>query len=425
MMENQRLETGVKAEYDTAKTIIMHTPGEEIFMGTLQGMAALYDKDPIDSILIAKQHEKYINTLKQNNINVITVKETLLSGTLDKNNNKILGNDLDNLIKFAESCVQIVYPIELSLERLQDMKLYKARSMRAAHPTDLVRMILQRPSAYIHKCSENTEFIAESYKLHPLMNMHFLRDQQITTDKGIVIGKMNSVQRRLETDVTKYIFNKLELPIVGEITGSGRLEGGDFIPCGDYAFIGQGHRTNAEGIKQLLESNALGYKEIAVVKDSFMQQDEMHLDTYFNIAGPNKAVILEDRIDHYAKNNFVKTDPRKKTTVDIYQFVGDGYKKKKIMSFQKYLASKGFSVKDDSLIPLTKKEQLNYGCNFLTIAANKVIAVDIVDDDDRYGVDYINKMRKSGIDVIPIPFNEFVKTYGAPHCATQVIYRSK
>ncbi|MBU0666517.1 MAG: hypothetical protein KKC26_04080 [Nanoarchaeota archaeon] len=408
----------VKSEYDKAKTIIMHTPGEEIFFGTLQGTAALFESKPIDRYKVTEEHNNYVNTLKKQGIEVKLITDILLDGTIDEKGAKKTGSELDKLVEFALKSVKYYYPIELNIDELKSLKNYKQKTLEELHPKDLVKIILEKPEIKIKLSEEgNTNYIAESYKLNPVMNMHFLRDQQITTDKGIVIGKMNSTQRRAETEITKFAFEKLGLNIICEIKGEGRLEGGDFIPCGEFAFIGQGLRTNAEGIKQLLENQALGYDEIAVVKDYFKNQEEMHLDTYFNIAGPNKAVILEDRVNHYnEQGKFVKANPEKKTTIDLYTLTNGTYvRAEKDIPFQDYLSKKGFKVEDNSLITLTKEEQLNYGINFLTIDENKVVAVKCVSKN------YLEKMN--GIEVIEIPFKNFVLTSGAPHCAAQVTQR--
>lgn len=74
--------------------------------------------------------------------------------------------------------------------------------------------------------------------------MYFMRDQVITTPKGIVVGKMNSYQRRVETDIVRFALQKLNIKPILEIQGDGRLEGGDYIPAGEYVLIGQGLRTN-------------------------------------------------------------------------------------------------------------------------------------------------------------------------------------
>jgi len=411
----------VKAEYDRAQTIIMHTPGGELFFGVLQPSSALFQNEPINRYKVKAQHKEYVSTLEKQGIKVLTIKDILLEGTLNENDELVKGLKLEELIGLAEKSIQYTYSDDITKEKIAETQSLHKKIIYNLDPRDLIKIIFGQPEIRIKKCYEgNTDLLSE-YVQNPVMNLHFQRDQQITTDMGVVIGKMNSTQRRAETEITKLAYKKLGINPVYEVQGDGRLEGGDFIPCGDYAFLGQGLRTNAEGVKQLLENKAMSYKEVAVVKDLYKQQNEMHLDTYFNIAGKKKAVILEDRVNHYnEKGELVKADPKKQSLVDVYKLIGNEYVlDEKDKSFQEYLGEKGFSVDKGSLVTLTKEEQLNYGVNFLTISNNNIIAIKGVSKE------YISKMEKAGINVTEIPFDEFVKTYGAPHCATQVIYRSK
>ena len=52
------------------------------------------------------------------------------------------------------------------------------------------------------------------------------------------------------------------------------------------------------------------------VKDSFLDQSQMHLDTFFNIIGPRKVVLLESRLD-------IK-DEKMRLLIDIYEKGEDG-----------------------------------------------------------------------------------------------------
>lgn len=416
------LDVSVKAEYDKAKVIVAHTPEEELFYGCLQGEAALFEKTPFDRFKAIDEHIKYVQRLRDEGINVVLLRDILLEGTVDDKGNKVDSPETVELTRLAEGSLFYSYPIELPLDRLAELKASKSQTLAALHPFDLVRIVLLKPRVRIGISDEgNSELIAESYSLQPVMNLHFLRDQQITTDRGIVIGRMNSSQRRVETEITTFAFRKLGIRPRYVVQENGRLEGGDFIPCGNYAFIGQGLRTNSEGIRQLLDHNVFGYEEIAVVKDPYKQQDEMHLDTYFNVTSPNKAVVLEDRVDHYnEKGDSVRADPKRRTVVDVYKREGSLYiRVRENVPFQEYLKEKGFVVgkpgEDNSLITLSKEEQLNYGINFLTIRENTIITVEGVSQN------YLQKMN--GITVIEIDFSTFVKTFGAPHCATQVICR--
>jgi arginine deiminase len=420
-LENRTYQNiGVQAEFHTARKILMHTPSFELLYGVLMPEAALFEDKPINRFAVKKEHENYIDTLKKQGIDVIKVEDVLLQDTIDPEGNPIEGKALDDLIAFAAKSVKFWYSNELAADKITDLKAKELEYIKVQHPQDLAHLILNKPEIHISKSHESNTDIIPQYVVNPVMNMHFLRDQQITTDKGVVIGRMNSSQRRAETEITTFVFNKLGINPVYTVEGEGRLEGGDFIPCGDFAMIGQGLRTNAEGIKQLFENQAFGYEEVAVVKDAYKKQDEMHLDTYFNILGSKKALILEDRVDHLDSNgNVISAMPEKKTTVDVYTKCGSEYiPGRKDIPFQDYLESKGFNAKDGSLIIMTKDEQLNYGCNVLTLSDNKVIAVNHVSEQ------YKQKMQIAGVDVVYVPLKNFVLTYGAPHCATQTIYRT-
>lgn len=77
----------------------------------------------------------------------------------------------------------------------------------------------------------------------------------------------------------KFCFQKLRVPIVGDVKWPGTLEGGDFFPAGnDLCFIGVGLRSNMYAVQQLLDQNLWGTRRVAVVKDYFDQdQQRMHL----------------------------------------------------------------------------------------------------------------------------------------------------
>jgi arginine deiminase len=56
-------------------------------------------------------------------------------------------------------------------------------------------------------------------------NLIFTRDQQITTKSGLVLGRLCSPQRDGEVAVMKFVFDKLGVPIIGQIEEPGTLEG--------------------------------------------------------------------------------------------------------------------------------------------------------------------------------------------------------
>lgn len=80
----------------------------------------------------------------------------------------------------------------------------------------------------------------------------YTRDALVITPKGIVKPRMGKPQRRQESDTNAAALIALGFPIAGEITGEGKLEGGDLVWLDRHTLLaGVGYRTNLEGVQQL------------------------------------------------------------------------------------------------------------------------------------------------------------------------------
>ena len=100
--------------------------------------------------------------------------------------------------------------------------------------------------------------------------------------------------------------------------------------------------------------------------------------------------------------------------VDVYELEDDGYKLKAAnVEFQKFLEEEmGFK-----LIPVSRGNQLCYGVNFLTIAPNKILAIDGV------SIEYKQTLKDARVDATWMDFHNLTGGYGATHCTTQVLLR--
>ncbi len=408
-LASDTFKTGAEAEWYPARTILMHMPDEEIFLGVTHPAAALFEK----SFSLQEAQGEFINYVKnltEQGAEVIRVKDVLLDGTLTHQGLPQPGEKLDELRAFASEFLQIDTS-KLPPEMRQAQEEYKSRTIANLSPQELVRIILLRPTVILEQTDINTEFKAK-YEEAPLMNLYFCRDQMITTAKGIVIAKMNSTQRADETKVLKFVLKKLGVKPIYEVTGEGRLEGGDYFSAGDVAMIGQGLRTNPEGVRQLLEHQVFGTPKVAVVKDSWENQEQMHLDTYFNIIGPKLAVLVDMRMNLPDK----PASPDITTLVDLYE-LQDGKYVKTISdrNFQDWLETDlGFQ-----LIPVSRADQNRYAINFLAVRANRIMAI------DGASRAYKQALRERGVDATWMDFSALTAGYGAAHCMTQVIRREK
>jgi N-dimethylarginine dimethylaminohydrolase len=80
----------------------------------------------------------------------------------------------------------------------------------------------------------------------------YTHDALIITPKGLVRPRMGKPQRRKEASVNGAMLEKLGFSIAGEITGEGKIEGGDLVWIDRHTLLaGVGYRTNVEGVRQL------------------------------------------------------------------------------------------------------------------------------------------------------------------------------
>lgn len=405
---------GSYAEWGKPTDILMHTPQQELFVGVIHPEAALFER-PFSISGAAAEHRNFISLLRKQGARVHTVVETLLAGTMDERGRVTPGPALDALRDFAAQFITID-AAALTADEQAEQKDYLHKTLQKLHPEELVQCILQCPTVHLrHSEVPNTRYSA-TYELAPVMNLYFCRDQQITTAKGVVVGRMNSEQRRVETKIMGFVLRKLGIEPIYEVTGDGRLEGGDFLPAGDTAFIGQGLRTNAEGVRQLLEHKVFGVPRVVVVKEPWHNQDQMHLDTYFNIISPKLAVLVKERMDIRDPNGTIiqPARPDRRCKIDVYELKGAGYECTVTDGdFQEFLEKQmGFR-----LIPVSNDDQLKYGINFLCIGPNRLLGIDGV------SAEYKQALRDAGVNVTWMDFSNLTGGYGAAHCSTQVLHR--
>jgi len=94
----------------------------------------------------------------------------------------------------------------------------------------------------------------------------FVHDPVIVTDRGAVILRMGKPLRRGEEAAMEHCLTELGIPILYRLYGSATAEGGDLLWLDhDTLAVGQGFRTNEEGLQQLESALAsLGVKVISV-----------------------------------------------------------------------------------------------------------------------------------------------------------------
>ena len=80
----------------------------------------------------------------------------------------------------------------------------------------------------------------------------YVRDTLVMAGRGAVVCRMGKDARSGEPAAMAAYLAEMGVPILGAITGEGRLEGGDVTWLDAHTVaVGQGYRSNAEGLRQL------------------------------------------------------------------------------------------------------------------------------------------------------------------------------
>ncbi|PXF43088.1 Arginine deiminase [Gracilariopsis chorda] len=428
------MKTGQSHENEYANVVIVCAPAIlSKMMGSLHPAGALYEK-PVNIRLAKEAHQHLVAVLERRGVIVRDVRDILLERVNWSVGDRVC---LENL---AFKCLSYVFKEdssapangsetdssgekktinEASSYYVSDQ--YKQAVIEEMGKQQLVDIILTNPTVVISPSQRDTGFTA-TYQFEPLSNIIFVRDQQITTRKGIVMARLRSQQRQREVDIMEFCFRKLGLDVIGRIPHPGHLEGGDFFPLGEkLCLIGIGPRSDWAAVEYLMERDLLGTDTVAVVKDEFEQkQERMHLDTVFNILGDDCCIMLEEMMG---------ADSRTKRVVDEYivcqsadsesgsdssKRIGRYILRRQDVEFSSFMRENGFTI-----IPVTDEEQLSYGCNILNLGNGDVISI------ERNTARRIacSKAFKGTIEYLD--FTAVTCMYGGVHCATQVVSRER
>jgi len=122
----------------------------------------------------------------------------------------------------------------------------------------------------------------------------YVHDPVVMTAKGAVLCNMGKEQRRGEPAAVEEFLEGLNIPILGSITGKGRLEGGDVVLFDKNTLaVAEGYRTNQEGIRQLLDLTGEFISDSQIVPLPHWQGpgDVLHLMSIISPVDHDLAVV--------------------------------------------------------------------------------------------------------------------------------------
>jgi dimethylargininase len=117
------------------------------------------------------------------------------------------------------------------------------------------RQAVDEHSAFRSMLAEHgVEVISGEIDSPLLQDAIFPFDPVITTNAGAIICRPGKLLRLAEADLAAQTMEEIGVPILGRIEAPGTVEGGDCLWIDERTLaVGEGYRTNAEGIRQLQE----------------------------------------------------------------------------------------------------------------------------------------------------------------------------
>jgi len=211
----------------------------------------------------------------------------------------------------------------------------------------------------------------------------YVHDPLVISERGAILCSMGKAARAPEPAAAEKYLAEMGVPVIGKITGDGKLEGGDVLWVGERTLaVGQGFRTNAEGLRQLRVFLDDAVDEVFPVQLPYWTgpQDCLHLLSFISIVDEDLAVV---------------------------------YSRLMPVPFREWLLEHGFNF-----VEVPDEEYDSLGCNVLAVAPRKCVML---------AGNPVTKKRleEAGAQVWTYEGNDIsFKGTGGPTCLTRPILRA-
>jgi arginine deiminase len=282
-----------------------------------------------------------------------------------------------------------------------DMKQILAEDVQAYGETSAIRL---------------NHLLSLSHAL-PLSNIFYGRDQSQVLGEKLVLSALKWDIRKPEVAIFKEAL--LELGYADSLVEieRGTFEGGDMAVLGDTCYIGVGARTSFSSVKSLYRKVGTHLEgwglQIAAIRNrkrerearlSSAPTDEhmhlMHLDMFWIPLARDLVLAYGQEIDQCEVVR-VTSDAGKISTENLG-------------SFRKFHAGKHIEI-----IEVTRQEQENFATNLLNLG-NKTVIVALSTN-----TRVIQELEKRGYRVLSAELNKLIRGYGATHCLTAPVRRTR
>lgn len=381
---------GIYSETDPLRSAaIFGLPSIEVLMSQFYPKEISLTLGVMDIIKARTETKEFIKALKENGVNVRTVKDYLVLSSLEtKKSQKQMLKALTAKIKALQSTYN------QDVENWQDTLLFLMKE-------EIKQYGEEKALAFI----ENICLIPD----YPLANIIYARDSMNILLQTRVVSNMKKAIRIPEIRFYESFYQQgLGLTTYLKIKEDETFEGGDAYTFNNTVYIGISSRTSINAAISIFQNIASYSKEFefALVIDEnwnqrsyAQQQDNMHLDTFSMPFDKNKIVVCEEE-GLQRKVSIVKINDDEIKVIQTNK------------NYIQFLEEKGHQV---FVIP--RKEQQSFGCNFLVLNQEKIL----IPREDNI---YTNKLlEKAGKDLVKVDLSECTKGYGAAHCMTGQLLR--
>lgn len=413
-----KLNINVTSEIGQLKSVVLHTPGNEVENMTPSNAERALYSDILNLSVASQEYEQLKGVLKKVT-ETYEVKE-LLTGVIQKPSIK-------------QRLIEEVCKSENQLEIRDDLL--------SLGNDELASMFIE---GVLLKKDNLTKYLSkETYSLLPLPNFFFTRDASMSVFDSVFIGNMASQVREREALIMKTIFenhNQFVSNVVHSKNTDFRaqpqtFEGGDIlIAREDVLVVGTGNRTTSQGIDFILDQLKSKNEKIHIIIQELPESPEsfIHLDMVFTFLDRDACMIYEPLV----------LGETRYQTIHIYAEGGDVKFIKPVKNILSALKNLDIDLKPvicggkDEVIQ--QREQWHSGANFFAFAPGKVIGysrnIHTTEEVHKAGFEIIKAVDviKNKVDIdsykkclVTIDGSELSRGGGGARCMTMPILRDK
>jgi N-dimethylarginine dimethylaminohydrolase len=176
----------------------------------------------------------------------------------------------------------------------QDVIAAQWRSLNFSAPPDLSRALAEHDTLLEIVAGSGAEIWELPCDERLTLDSIYARDASIVCGQGTILCSMGKAARVVEPAAQEQALRLKGCSVAGRIAAPGLLEGGDVVWLDARTIaVGQGYRTNAEGIRQLRELLGDSIDDLLIVPLPHWRgpSDVMHLMSLVSPVDTNLAVV--------------------------------------------------------------------------------------------------------------------------------------